>query len=154
MEYLFTILLQNRKFLYSILRKTPREALFNIPGGFRNHIYWNIAHVVVTQQLITYGLSNLPLLLGAEWVAKYRKGTIPGMGMASEEEISEMEKLLFSTLEQTQQDYLEGRFKAYESYTTSAKVTLNSVEEAMAFNVYHEGLHLGTILSLQKAIAN
>jgi hypothetical protein len=153
MEYLFTILFQNRKFLYSILRKTPGELLFEIPEGFRNHIFWNIAHVVVTQQLITYGLSNLPLQLGAEWVAKYRKGTIPGMEKASEEEISELQKLLFSTLEQTQLDYNEGRFKEYESYTTSANLTLNSVEEALAFNVYHEGLHLGAILSLQKALA-
>ena len=154
MDYLFTILLQNRKFLYSILRKTPREDLFKIPEGFRNHIYWNIAHVVVTQQLITYGLSKLPLNVGAEMVAKYRKGTTPGMDLASEEQVTELQQLLFSTLEQTQQDYQEGRFKEYESYTTSANVTLASVEDAMAFNVYHEGLHLGAILALQKAIVS
>ena len=153
MEYLFNILLQNRKFLYSILRKTPREQLFRIPEGFRNHIYWNIAHVVVTQQLITYGLSDLPLNVGAEMVAKYRKGTTPGMGQASDEEISELQQLLFATLEQTQQDYQDGRFKEYKSYTTSANVTLSSVEEAVTVNVYHEGLHLGAILSLQKALA-
>ena len=152
MDYLFTILLQNRKFLYSILRKTPREALFKIPEGFRNNLYWNIAHVVVTQQLITYGLSNLPMNVSAEWVARYRKGTAPEADLISEEEIEELQGLLFSTLEQTQQDYQEGRFKEYESYTTSANVTLSSVEEALAFNVYHEGLHLGTILSLQKVL--
>lgn len=154
MDYLFTILLQNRKFLYSVLRKTPRKALFEIPNGFRNNIYWNIAHVVVTQQLITYGLSNLLMNVGAEWVAKYRKGTAPKEDSISEEEIEELQGLLFSTLEQTQQDYQEGRFKEYESYTTSAKVTLTSVEDALAFNVYHEGLHLGAILSLQKVLAN
>ena len=154
MEYLFTILLQNRKFLYSFLRKTPREDLFKIPEGFRNHIYWNIAHVVVTQQLITYGLSKLPMHVSAELVAKYRKGTIPGRKEATDEEISELQQLLFSTLEQTQADYHEGRFKEYEAYTTSANVTLSSVEEALAFNVYHEGLHLGAILALQKAVAN
>ncbi|MCX2718337.1 DinB family protein [Lentiprolixibacter aurantiacus] len=154
MEYLFTILLQNRKFLYSILRKTPREELFQIPDGFRNHIYWNIAHVVVTQQLITYGLSNLSLHVGAELVAKYSKGTVPESVTVSTEELEELQKLLFSTLEQTQQDYRDGHFKAYQSYTTSANVTLTSVEEALAFNVYHEGLHLGAILALQKALSN
>jgi hypothetical protein len=64
-----------------------------------------------------------------------------------------LQKLLFSTLEQTQQDYHEGRFKEYESYTTSANLSLNSIEDALAFNVYHEGLHLGAILSLQKTLA-
>lgn len=154
MEYLFTILLQNRKFLYSVLRKTPKEALFQIPSGFRNHIYWNIAHVVVTQQLITYGLSNLPMNVNAELVAKYRKGTTPVTEEVSEEEILQVQELLFSSLEQTQRDYEEGLFKDYQAYTTSANVTLSSVEEAMAFNVYHEGIHLGAILALQKALAN
>lgn len=152
MEYLFTILLQNRKFLYTVLRKMPREALFEIPDGFRNHIYWNIAHVLVTQQLITYGLSNLPLQVDADLVAKYRKGTFPQTDAVSEEEIEKLQELLFTTLEQTEQDYQEGRFKEYQPYTTSANVTLTSVEDALAFNVYHEGLHLGAILALQKAI--
>ena len=152
MDYQFNILLQNRKMLYAILRKTPRESLFEIPVGFRNHIFWNIAHVVVTQQLITYGLSNLPMHVSAEWVAKYRKGTAPGVEQASEEEITEMQDLLFSTLEQTKDDYRKGLFKEYQTYTTSAKVTLGSVEDALTFNVYHEGPHLGAILALQKAI--
>ena len=95
MDYQFNILLQNRKMLYAILRKTPRESLFEIPGGFRNHVFWNIAHVVVTQQLITYGLSNLPMHISAEWIAKYRKGTMPGAEQASDEEITEMQDLLF-----------------------------------------------------------
>ncbi|MCE2613424.1 DinB family protein [Flavobacteriaceae bacterium D16] len=152
MDYLFTILLQNRKMLYAILRKTPRETLCTIPEGFRNHIYWNIAHVVVTQQLITYGLSNLPLQVDADLVAKYRKGTLPQTDPVSEQEIEQLQESLFSTLEQTQRDYQDGRFKEYKSYTTSANVTLSSVEDALAFNVYHEGLHLGVILGLQKAL--
>ena len=110
MDYLFNILLQNRKMLYAILRKIPREALFLIPGGFRNHIYWNVAHVVVTQQLITYGLSNLPLQVDADLVAKYRKGTYPQTDVVSEEEIEKLQELIFSTLEQTEQDYQEGKF--------------------------------------------
>lgn len=152
MEYVFTILMQNRKFLYGILRKTPRELLFTIPDGFRNHIYWNIAHIVVTQQLITYGLSKLPMEVDAQWVARYRKGTVPDTTPISEEEMATLENMLFSTLEQTQEDYRIGRFKEYEAYTTSAKVTLSSVEEALQFNLYHEGLHLGAILGLQKAL--
>lgn len=152
MEYLFTILIQNRKFLYAILRKTRTEDLFKIPQGFRNHLYWNIAHVVVTQQLITYGLSNLPLQVPTDWVDRYAKGTVPKNEPVPDSEITQLEELLLGTMEQTREDYRNGIFKTYNPYTTSTSVKLGSVEEATAFNVYHEGLHLGAVLALQKAI--
>ncbi len=152
MEYLFTILIQNRKLLYAILRKTRTEDLFIIPEGFRNHLYWNIAHVVVTQQLITYGLSNLPLQVPKDWVERYAKGTVPGNEAVSDSEISQLEEWLLATIEQTREDYKKGIFKTYKPYTTSTGVQLGSVEDALAFNVYHEGLHLGAVLALKKAI--
>ena len=123
-----------------------------IPQGFRNHLYWNIAHVVVTQQLITYGLSDLPLLVPPDWVERYAKGTVPDNEAVPESEITQLEELLLSTMEQTREDFRKGVFKTYKPYTTSTSVRLGSVEEALAFNVYHEGLHLGAVLALQKAI--
>ncbi len=151
MEKIFAITLQNRKILYNILRQTPREQLLCIPEGFRNNIWWNIAHVVVTQQSLVYGLSGVPLRISEELVQQFRRGTVPD-GTASEEEIDHIAGFLFSTVEWTQQDYDNRVFKNYREFTTSNKVTLHSVEDAMAFNVYHEGLHLGVILSLEKAI--
>ena len=51
-----------------------------------------------------------------------------------------------------EEDYNAGIFKDYTSYTTSIGVTLNSVKEAIPFNLYHEGIHLGIILQLLKFI--
>ncbi len=152
MEYLFTILIQNRKFLYAILRKTRSEDLFIIPEGFRNNLYWNIAHVVVTQQLITYGLSNLPLQVPSDWVERYSKGTIPNDKPVSDSEMKQLQELLLATIEKTREDYRNGIFKTYKPYTTSTSIQLGSVEEALSFNLYHEGLHLGAVLALQKAV--
>ena len=149
MEKLFNITLQNRKTLYRILKDTSREQLLNIPDGFRNNIWWNIAHVVVTQQILVYKLSGLPMRISEALVDKFRKGTLPD-GTATEEEIEIITGFLFSTIEWTQEDYANGLFKTYNEYTTSVKVTLSSVEDAIAFNVYHEGLHLGSILALLK----
>ena len=65
---------------------TPRAQLLQIPEGHRNNIWWNIAHVVVSQQGLVYNLSKLPLLVSEELVGKYRKGTVPD-GTATEAEI-------------------------------------------------------------------
>tara|TARA_R110002051_G_scaffold95735_3_gene165777 strand:+ start:23324 stop:23788 length:465 start_codon:yes stop_codon:yes gene_type:complete len=153
LEKLFNITLQNRKNLYKFLNEIPREKLLKIPEGFRNNIWWNIAHVVVTQQVLVYKLSGLPMRVSDELVDKFRKGTVPD-GTATEEEIEIMTGFLFSTVEWMQEDYENELFKKFNEYTTSVHITLSSVEDAIAFNVYHEGLHLGAILALLKVQSN
>ncbi len=88
-----------------------------------------------------------------ELVNKFRKGTVPD-GTATDEEIEEIQGFLFSTVEWAQEDYEKGIFKEFNEYTTSLNVTLKSVEDSIEFNVFHEGLHLGVILSLQKVLMN
>ena len=151
MNRLFTITGQNRKILYGYLVNTPEEMLHKIPNGFNNSIWWNIAHVVVTQQILVYGLSTLPLNISRELVEKYQKGTIPN-GKPDHSEIQEIKKLLFELPDQTAKDYQNGIFKNFKTYMTSPKVELNSVEDAIAFNVFHEGLHLGSIMALARAV--
>ncbi|MDV7137849.1 DinB family protein [Maribacter sp. TH_r10] len=151
MERLFNITLQNRKALYSVLTKTPKELLLKIPNGYRNNIWWNIAHVVVTQQLLVYKLSGVDMKIPLELVDKFKKGSVPD-GTATDDEIDMIKGFLFSTIEWAQEDYENGVFKDFVVYETSAKVTLNNVEDAIAFNLFHEGLHLGVVLSLKKVL--
>lgn len=143
--------LQIRKGFYAILKHTPKEELLKIPNGFNNNIWWNIAHVVVTQQRLTYKLSGLPMHISKEMDDKFSKGTVPN-GDATDEEIELVKSLLFSTIEGTIADYENGVFESYNAYTTSAKVTLNNLSDAVSFNLFHEGLHLGSIFALQKAV--
>ncbi|HET8735463.1 MAG TPA: DinB family protein [Pricia sp.] len=151
MEKKFDTILQNRKLLYKILDTTPRRQLLEIPTGFRNNIWWNIAHVVVTQQLLVYKFSGLQIRVPDEFVEKFKKGTAPD-GTASDTEIKTIADFLLSTAEWAKEDYENGLFREYNEYTTSLNVTLKSVEDAITFNVFHEGLHLGAILALQKVV--
>ena len=151
MEKIFDITIQNRKILYKILKRTPPELLFKIPEGYRNNIWWNIAHVVATQQILVYKFSNLPARIDDSLVQKFRKGTLPDISPAVEE-IDHIAAFLLSTAEWAQEDYENGVFKEYNEYKTSTKVILRNVEDALAFNLYHEGLHLGVILSLEKIL--
>lgn len=153
MEKIFDTTLQNRKLLYKILDNTPKAQLLEIPKGFRNNIWWNIAHVVVTQQLLVYKFSGLQVRIPEQFIEKFKKGTVPD-GTATDEEIKEIAAFLISTADWAKKDYNSELFKEFTPYTTSLNVTLNNVEDAMTFNVFHEGLHLGSILGLQKVVAN
>ncbi len=106
---------------------------------------------MVTQQVLVYKLCGLPLRIPERLVLKFKNGTVPD-GTATDEEIAEIKELLVSTIELTLQDYEKGLFERYIVFNTSVAITLSNVEEAMAFNVYHEGLHLGVIQSLEKVL--
>ncbi|MDO1512659.1 DinB family protein [Maribacter confluentis] len=148
-ENLLEITLQNRKNLHKVLTNTPKEKLLAIPEGFNNNIFWNIAHTVVTQQLLCYKFSGLQMRVPKELVDKFMKGTVPD-GTASDEEIMIVADFLISTVEWIKEDYETQLFKEYKEYTTSAKVTLRNVEDAIGFNLFHEGLHANTITLLLK----
>ena len=86
-----------------------------------------------------------------ELVNKLKKGTVPD-GKATDEELNMIKGFLFSTVEWAQEDYENRIFKDFNEYTTSANVALKDVEDAIAYNMFHEGLHLGVILSLEKML--
>ena len=151
MDWTFDIVLKNRKIMQSFLDAFSLEDLNKVPEKFNNNLIWNIAHLVVTQQLLTYSLSGLPMQISDELVEKYKKGSMVD-GNVSQEEINEIKGLLFSTIEQTKEDYEKGVFNSFQPYTTSTNSTLKSFEEAMEFNNFHEGIHLGYILALKKSL--
>ena len=152
LKNILDITLQNRKNLHTILSKTPKEKLLQIPEGFNNNIYWNIAHTMVTQQLLCYKFSGLKMRVPEELVDKFKKGTVPD-GTATDEEMRVVAELLISSIEWTREDYETALFQEYNEYTTSARVTLSSVDDAISFNLFHEGLHLGAIILLLKHVA-
>lgn len=151
MNWTFDICLKNRNILEGFLNQFTLDELNKIPNGFSNNIFWNIAHVVVTQQLLVYRNSGLPMFISDDLIEKYKKGTKAETDV-KREEVEEIRGLLFSSLEQLVKDYNKGLFKNYNDYTVSTKSTLTNVEEALEFNNFHEGIHLGYILALKKSL--
>ncbi|MBT8185733.1 MAG: DinB family protein, partial [Eudoraea sp.] len=140
MNNLFKNTLQNRKIFYRILKHTPMEQLLKIPDGFRNNVFWNIGHVVVTQQLLTYDRSSLSMKIPDNMVERFRKGSVPD-GRMTQQEKDQLSTYVFSTIERTEEDYRAGVFKSYRKFTTATNAEIASVDDALIFNLFHEGLH-------------
>ncbi|MCA0152252.1 DinB family protein [Winogradskyella vincentii] len=151
MDWAFDITIKTRKFLNSFIENLSLSELNKVPDGFNNNIIWNIAHVVVTQQLLVYNLSGLPTIVSKEMIDSYRKGTKPLRDL-NQAEVDAIGNLLFSTIEKTKDDYDSKLFQTYNQYTVTTKNTISNVEEAIEFNNFHEGIHLGYILALRKSI--
>ncbi len=152
MEFELDTTQKARTLMMKVLDAHSLEDVNKVPKGFKNNIFWNVAHVIVTQQLLVYKLSGLPLMVSDEMVNLYKKDTKTERD-ATQAELDEIKGLLVSTIEKTKADYDNKVFKNYNAYTTStSNTTLTCAEDAIAFNNFHEGMHLGYILALRKNI--
>lgn len=153
LDYKFVIDInrKNRKIFEGFLDTFSLEQLNKVPKGFKNNIIWNIAHCIVTQQLLTYKLSGLGSVLSDEMIAEFRKGTETERDL-SQIEVDTIRGLLYSPLDQTEKDYANGNFQTFTPYTVSTGSELSNINEALEFNNFHEGIHLGYILALKKSL--
>lgn len=149
MKTQFDILRKSRELVLKELEGLTMDQIHKIPEGFKNNIAWNVAHLVVTQQLLHYKLSGLNCLCPDDLIDTHKKGTSPATTF-SEEEFEEVKELLMGLPDTLEEDFEAGIFENYNEYPTSTGFVLSSIENAIPFNNYHEGLHYGIIRSIKK----
>ena len=125
--------------------------LHAIPEGFNNNLIWHLGHMFVSEQLLCYANSHTPLLIPESYLPLFRKGTSP-RDWKTPMDIQELIRYMNLTSEALEQDYANKRFGLYEPYTTSAGVTLTTVNDAIAYSYGHENLHYGMMMSLIKLV--
>lgn len=121
-----------------------------VPEGFNNSLLWNLGHVWVTQKMLHYGLSGLPLGIDDELVNQFRKGSKAIVW--SEETLLKIKADFLQSVDVLERDLSSDIFKEFRSYNTSYNVELTSLEDALWFNNMHEAMHLGYMLAMRKCI--
>lgn len=151
METEFKITRRLRELFDKYFEDYTLEQLNKIPIGFNNNLIWNIGHVMVSQQSLVYKGSNTPLNVSDELVAMYARGTKPERDI-TQAEADVIRELLFSLAEKTEQDYANSLFTTYNARKSEMGFSLDTVEDAIAFNNHHESLHLGIMMQLRKFV--
>ena len=149
MENHFEILRKARALTLKELEGLTLDEIHKIPEGFKNNIAWNVAHLVVTQQLLNYKMSGLNCLCPDDLIEAHKKGTSPTK-IFTEEEFDEVKELLMGLPDTLEEDFNAGIFEDFTEYTTSTGFVLDSIETAIVFNNFHEGIHYGIIRSIKK----
>ncbi|WP_461453610.1 DinB family protein [Mucilaginibacter sp.] len=127
------------------------EQLNKIPGGFNNNIIWNLGHMIASQQGICYLRAGLPASVEEAFFHTYKSGTKPE-GFLDAAGVEKIKKMLFTTLEQLDTDQDSGIMANYTPFVTRYDVEINNIDEAIAFLPFHDGLHIGYIMSLRKLV--
>lgn len=151
MEETFKITRVSRQIYSNFLDKYTLEQLNKVPPGFSNNIIWNIGHIVVSQQMLVYLGSGKQPMISQELINLYMRGTKPERDV-TQQEADEIRELLFSTIVKTEEDYKAGLFTTYTERKTEFGFILSSTEDAITFNNYHEGVHLGVMMGLRKFV--
>lgn len=152
MKFEFTLHKEARRKVLTLVSDLSVNQLNHIPDGFNNNLIWNLGHLVVTQQILVYKLSGLPIMVPESWVDQFKKGSSPKGILISEDEIATIKSKLFSLSEQTEIDFEAGLFLQYTTYQTSFGVTLTSAADAIRFNNLHESMHLGYMIAMKRLV--
>jgi hypothetical protein len=142
---------QSRKAAIKILNSLNVEQVNTTPAGFNNNIVWNIGHMISVQQRITYGLSGLPFTTTETILKEFKPGSAPEK-IYDQVFVDDLKMHLMYTLDQLQVHYAEGKFDVFTPFMTALKVELSNIDDAIAFNQYHEALHMGYVLNLMRFV--
>jgi len=145
-----------------LIRKTRTKALEvisglsiaelnKIPTGFNNNIVWNLGHLIAVQEGIFYLRGKLELNIEQEFFNSFKNGSRPEREFVSEE-VEYIRSLLFNSLDQFESDLEKNAFQNYSAWTNSIGIEINSIDDALNFLQFHEGLHLGYIMAYKRII--
>ncbi len=151
MKSIFKAWKTSRQLHLDFFDRCTLEQLNQIPQGFNNNLIWNIGHIIVAQQSLIYKSSDVPMYISDDLFHRYKPGTKPTRTVSSDE-ADELKSLLTSLIEQTEADFYKGKFVVFNERTTGTGFHLASLREALEFNNYHEGLHLGFMMSIKKFV--
>jgi hypothetical protein len=91
------------------------------------------------------------MYIGEDMVNLYKPGSKPTQN-TSKAEVDELKSLLFLLIEKTTSDFNAGKFVSFTERMTGTGFLLSTLNDALEFNNYHEGLHLGIMMSIRKFV--
>lgn len=145
------ILKQTRNNFTKLVNSLSLEQLNTVPKGYKNNIFWNYAHNIVTLQRLAYTLAGLETRIPESEINRFKKDT------TASEKYTQADLDMYNLWSQKSIQWLEEDlknldFNNYKNYPTSYGFTLDSIEVGLNFNNTHEGLHFGYAMAMRKLV--
>jgi len=151
MKTQFKILQITRNNVLDTINELSLEQINTIPPNYNNSIGWQVAHLVVTQQLLNYKLAEIEPLISSDLITSFKKGSTGNYSLTLEE-WNTIKQLIIELPLKLIKDYNNNLFVNYPAYPTSYDFIITSIEESIIFNNIHEAMHYGTISAMKKML--
>jgi hypothetical protein len=153
-HFLFKQMVFVRSQTIKMMEGVTEEIADRIPEGFRNSIRWNLGHIYVVLERFAFQYIGLPQHLPNGFKEQFEYGTSPSNKPVSIP-VPTLQELAILLKEQQERirEALAHRLqdKIVPPYTTSTGITLETPEQFLSFNLYHEGMHL-SVIKLYKSL--
>lgn len=150
-EQLIKTLRATRGYYVQHVADLSEEQLLQEPPAAGHNILWNIGHIIYTNCSVVYGPCGLKSPIPDSYESMFKGGTGP-KDWTVKPSISEVMDMLKSTNDTIINDFKAGKFAAYAKLQLVPGYALETAENAFAFNLFHEGIHIGMVMSLRKQI--
>ena len=145
-----TMLRQLRTISLNVVDDLSEDQLLYIPEGLKNNILWNFGHMIASHQGICYRAQKLEGYVSKDFMGNFKNGSSPA-DWSDTPDIDQVKELALGLVDLYQEDIKAGIFDTYTSWQIMGH-DINSREQADNFNIFHEGLHYGVILTMRKLL--
>ncbi len=126
-----------------------REQLLAIPAGAENNVLWNVGHIVLSHYRLIYRPCGATVPVPDTWENWFLPGSSPANWKPTGPAIDEVLAEFHGQTDRIQTDFHNGLFKNYKAFQLKSGDSLASLDEALAFNLMHEGIHIGALIALR-----
>jgi uncharacterized damage-inducible protein DinB len=147
-EVLFTQLETYRSYILGVLENVSEEVADVIPEGFNNNIRWNLGHIYLDQYLWIQAVTKEKAGVPEQFQTWFGYGTSPANFTPETPTIDELRNLLKEQPAQIKAQYGE----RLEEDFPPTEMGMHTIEQVLIRTIFHEGMHLQTILDLKKCM--
>ncbi len=148
-EILFKQLESYRRLVLGVLEDVSEEKAEIIPKGFNNNIRWNLGHLYLDQYLWIQAVTKEETVVPKEFNQWFGFGTSPQDFTSETPSFVELKDLLEKQPHEIKNEYghrLEEEFPPTE-------MGMHTIKQVLIRTIFHEGMHLQTILDIKKVMA-
>jgi uncharacterized damage-inducible protein DinB len=147
-EVLFNQLESYRSYILGVLENVTEEEAEVIPKGFNNNIRWNLGHIYLDQYLWIQAVTKEKAGVPEQFQTWFGYGTSPANFTPETPTVAELKSLLKEQPAQIKAQYGE----RLEEEFAPTEMGMHTIEQVLIRTIFHEGMHLQTILDLKKCM--
>lgn len=147
-EILFNQLETYRSYVLGVAGTVTAEQAEVIPNGFKNNVRWNLGHIYLDQFLWIQAVTKEKAPVPEQFNSWFGYGTSPENFREETPSFKELLDLLKGQPEKIKELYGE---RLEEEYAPT-EMGMHTVEQVLVRTIFHEGMHLQTILDLKKLL--
>ncbi|MHC0036272.1 DinB family protein [Pseudoneobacillus sp. C159] len=147
-EVLFNQLESYRSYILGVVDSVTTEQAEVVPSGFKNNIRWNLGHIYLDQYLWIQAVTKEKAAVPEQYQAWFGYGSSPANFSNETPSFEELKELLRDQPRRIKEMYghrLEEEFAPTE-------MGMFTIEQVLIRTIFHEGMHLQTILDIKKLL--